>query len=402
MGAIGAAYTSITVDNSGQGRVVNMQVQQDIPRYLQTVDNGRNWFLAGVLDSLPLPNKIAYVFRLQQVGGRHLFAGTFRSGIWKSSTNGATWDRIDENLPDEIKAVEMFFASDSCGWVIKGKWNDSKIYRTRDSGTSWEETTPEIYINGVDSILSLRASPGWLDRMDSIDDETSIAAGVYLFNIANEPELYFFDEQEGFLKSGSGLLHTVDGGDTWEVYFPGIVLDFQFLDMDNLIVSVQDNSMACTLFHTNDGGKTFISMPTQEIGLYRFYFVNSRLGWSTDGRYIFHTVDSGATWHVQLDIAQDRHDNRHCEFISPPPSITELFFSADSTGYAIGTCRIFYRFSTAERGDLTEDGKRNIPDLLELLRILCLGEKPSFSTANLNADRYLNVLDLLELLHLLQ
>ncbi|MBL0062232.1 MAG: T9SS type A sorting domain-containing protein [bacterium] len=110
-------------------------------------------------------------------------------------------------------------------------------------------------------------------------------------------DMEFINEHEGWIVGHSGtILHTTDGGATWERQFSGSLAAFYTLEfIDNLhgwCAGGADN-----IWRTVDGGVNWIPVYTgYHVGnYYDIEFANENIGWAV-GFSIRRTVDGGATW----------------------------------------------------------------------------------------------------------
>ena len=130
--------------------------------------------------------------------------------------------------------------------------------------------------------------------------------------------IYFTDENNGWVSGAGPILHTSDGGQTWAAQntpaLTGFYVDIFFTD--------PMNGWSCgneaRIIHTSDGGMTWNIQPNPYTApvpiLYGVYFVNPDTGWVVGGdhgtfpnytnrRIILHTTNGGATWGFQLDAS---------------------------------------------------------------------------------------------------
>jgi photosystem II stability/assembly factor-like uncharacterized protein len=157
------------------------------------------------------------------------------SDLLATTDGGKTWQAA-RRLPVTIKTI--YFPEKSVGWMVGQK---GSIYKTNDGGKSWDTQKSEL-------------EPGEGAAVDITGE------GSKKFNMQG---VYFIDTQTGFATATSAdgregrVLGTVNGGATWSKKFIG-----------------------------------------QGEGFRDVYFLNASEGWvlSTNGRYIYHTVDGGRYW----------------------------------------------------------------------------------------------------------
>ncbi len=115
--------------------------------------------------------------------------------------------------------------------------------------------------------------------------------------------LHFADRNNGWAVGDSGtILHTGDGGNTWEYQQSGTQNDLRevhFIDRQTGWAAGADN----TLLRTDDGGQSWqlLAISGDSTRLFTsIYFTDEVTGWTAHNHgEILHTQDGGATWEVQ-------------------------------------------------------------------------------------------------------
>jgi photosystem II stability/assembly factor-like uncharacterized protein len=113
--------------------------------------------------------------------------------------------------------------------------------------------------------------------------------------------IFFTDVKKGWAVGERGtILHTVDGGNTWETQKSPVtsyLFDVHFVNpLQGWIVTEYT-----TVLHTVDGGKTWaVQHKGEDFSLKSVSFADALNGWAV-GEYgfIFHTTDGGKTWKRQ-------------------------------------------------------------------------------------------------------
>ncbi len=134
-------------------------------------------------------------------------------------------------------------------------------------------------------------------------------------------DVFFIDQDYGWVSGGHIILHTTDGGNTWvEQPAPPVQIfyaDIFFLD--------RMNGWACgndaKIIHTTDGGNTWTTQPNPYTFpnpiLYDIYFANVDTGWAVGGdhgtyptftnrRIVLSTTNGGNTWNFQYSISNEK------------------------------------------------------------------------------------------------
>ncbi len=179
------------------------------------------------------------------------------------------------NVKTEVDLVTVFFTSSDRGWVAG---DDGFLASTTDGGKTWNK-------------ISL-----------GIDDTIN--------------EIYFRNDDNGYLVAGRRMFITRDKGRSWQdlrIYRPGEFgagrpefLSIRFSDKNKgyVIGAVLRQSGGdevvtdSLLMRTDDGGETWrrISVPTKT-ELFHLDFSGNSHGWIVgDGGVVLHTTDEGLTW----------------------------------------------------------------------------------------------------------
>ncbi len=261
--------------------------------------------------------------------------------IFCTEDGGLTWkERLGIELGNPYKPINGFsvklFAGgfgDNTGWVVG---RDGLIMKTEDGGKKWKVATRGA--KDLHYIDFINPKTGWGVRGGSFLYREIGAGGVIMrtddggdtwevqkkFALPTTINSSFFinsstgwmvgwqwkDTQGGPMIQNSLILHTTNGGNTWEVQSKRPVvelLNVYFTDTDTGWV-VGDGGL---ILHTKDAGKTWKSQKSgTKLTLNRVYFVNNDEGWIIGGGYtdkndfetediILHTRDGGGHWHIQ-------------------------------------------------------------------------------------------------------
>lgn len=211
--------------------------------------------------------------------------------------------------------VAVFFTSSDNGWIAG---DEGFLASTRDGGRNWSRYT--------------------LNTKESIN------------------EIYFRNDDNGYLVAGRQIFITSDAGRTWRetlIYRPGEFgagrpefLSIRFSDKKKGYVvgsvlrkSGQDEVVTDSLLmRTDDGGETWrrISVPTRT-ELFHLDFSGNSHGWIVgDGGVILSTTDEGLTWRKQN--------------AGTTVPLYHVDFRDDDEGYIVGKSGLILR---------TEDGGAN-------------------------------------------
>ena len=213
------------------------------------------------------------------------FAAGTGGVLLRTTDAGKTWKAVATAPHGDLFGLD--FTSAANGWVLV---NDAistagSVQRTIDGGVTW---TPQVTVPG-----------SLLYSVDSVGQDLWVAGG---------------DPAGGGLLAGQRvsadgvLLHSPDGGATWETQWGGGAADLRLSDVDMLNAdvgwAVGDGSAAqkSLILHTADGGRAWSAQDPGAItfDLAAVHAVSAQTAWVVgDGEQILVTTDGGATWRVK-------------------------------------------------------------------------------------------------------
>lgn len=183
------------------------------------------------------------------------------------------------------------------------------------------------------------AQNGWIVGDNGVIAHTSDGGATFLPQKSGTSDslssVSFVNPKEGWAVGENGtIIHTKDGGENWETQVSGTKISLKSVQFINSRQGWavggghdRDSRPFSVLLHTDDGGATWNDysqkLPKSEWGydLEKVHFINALEGWLTGGWWIegniFHTQDGGATWEAQQteeDVIYSLHD---IYFINP-------------------------------------------------------------------------------------
>lgn len=202
---------------------------------------------------------------------------------------------------DSVDLISVFFTSSSTGWVAG---DEGYLAQTTDGGNTWKQRS--------------------------------------LNTAANINEIYFRNDDDGYLVAGRKMFETSDGGNNWKeslianpAEFENEIPEFLSIRFNSrkqgfIVGSVLDRNndeivLGSLLMRTVDGGETWtrVEVPTK-VELFHLDFDGKSRGWIVGDRgTILATTNNGATWELQ--------DSGTAEVLY------NVDFRDESDGYAVGT-----------------------------------------------------------------
>jgi photosystem II stability/assembly factor-like uncharacterized protein len=249
-----------------------------------TDDGGKTWEV-----NFSTYQKIESCFFVNQMLGfvlsRVILGGS--SHIYKTTDSGKSWENILSAPVDGyyFEGLDICFANETNGWAVgEGRNLDAQgaiIIATRDGGESWES--------------------GWFKKC------TNEQQRLFLRKI------HFLNENTGWAVGDDGLVVKYTSQDQWQQQ-TGItdlpLNDVFFVDENNGFISGgywNDQGYYLSIFlKTTNGGATWEKIPDAPYLINDIYFHDQQQGWAigTDSTFsgvILATKDGGAHWALQVN-----------------------------------------------------------------------------------------------------
>lgn len=243
------------------------------------------------------------------VDDTHGWYGTGAGDLFRTTDGGANWQKIASRPGTFVRAVG--FVDRQNGFIgnigtdyYPGVTDETPLYRTRDGGVTWEAVdTGDATIKGVCAIDIL---PVKRIYQGELRPRTVIHAA-------------------GRVGGPTGMLRSVDGGDTWSVIdmsaHAGMILDVTFFDENTGLVFAATNADPAQaeglVLRTEDGGQTwkevYRSGRAYELIWKASFPAGGDTGYATVQSYdperatqlVIRSDDRGRTWR-EIEIAQDK------------------------------------------------------------------------------------------------
>jgi photosystem II stability/assembly factor-like uncharacterized protein len=207
--------------------------------------------------------------------------------IYRSTNNGLSFSQV---FTGAYQMSGVYFWNSQNGIAVGGEGNpsyDMVIAKTNNGGLTWTSVTSDLLIEGND--------------------------------------VFFVNENVGFIAGDGGLLKTTDGGNSWNS-IKGIYENVKKISFPSANIGyacLSDGS----LFKSSDGGDTWVNISSNlnyNYSLQSVYFLSDLVGFVIpfSGSEIFRTADGGITW-TTLNL-------------SDAGSIYDIKFVDDNIGYIAG------------------------------------------------------------------
>ncbi len=229
------------------------------------------------------------------VGNERAWLTTFKDGeILRTEDGGKTWQKVGVAGK---RIDQVAFIDHQRGWAVSG---DGEIWRTQDAGRAWT--------------LISRIAPS---------SEAHYAGAT---------QMYFADDEHGWLIDAFSAWCTHDGGANWGRCFSsanpergnGWPLTYFHIDSKTAWIGATDGE----IYRTTDGGLTWQRRRlATDASFDGIYFIDTHYGWVAGwpNGGIYNTTDGGNTWHRQL--AETTNNN---------VAIDSLYFISKQEGWAVG------------------------------------------------------------------
>lgn len=268
------------------------------------------------------------------------------------------WELNRENGTGDL--VTVFFTSQNTGWVAG---DDGYLAMTTDGGASWarqklevKDNINEIYFRNDNNGYLVAGRKMFLTRDGGRSWQETIISAANTFRNAT-PEylsIRFTGKKRGFLigsllnKAGnvidSLVMQTVDGGETWRrIIVPAKVELFHldFVGEDNGWI-VGDNGL---ILATRDGGQTWrVQLSGTKNDLYNVDFRDKNEGYAVGKQgTILRTENGGATWEkVTTNF---------------PVTFLRVDFADDKNGWIVGYGGVILRSSDKGRTWIKQESR---------------------------------------------
>ncbi len=272
-----------------------------------TEDAGANWLLQWEAQGAPTLRTLDLFDQIGYAAGHVGFA---ENVMLKTEDGGSSWDTVSLPAREGAFFYGLFFTDAvNADTVYAASW-DNTFFRSYDRGASWDtihlpNSAPGYYEGGFfvnDSTGFIVGPNGYIVKTTDYGDSWDIMAGSADSTDENShylTEVFFTDEQTGWVSSFGCLYHTTDGGSSWTRSCEGTYGNFRkgFIEFDE-----QGRGIAVAQFEvfvTENAPDFDLVLP---VGLTNtLYSINETDGHlyaaASEGK-IFHSTDNGQNWMV--------------------------------------------------------------------------------------------------------
>ena len=251
----------------------------------------------------------------------------------------------------------------------QGSWNSVKSNGSGDLIAVFFTSSERGWIGGDGGYLAMTTDGGknWMTQN--------------LSNSDNVNEIYFRNDDNGYVLAGRRIYLTKDGGKTWRENIVVNQNDYKNLSPEFLSIRFSDKKRGwivgslsnrreevvdSLVLQTTDGGETWsrVIVPTRQ-ELYHLYFTSNDNGWLVgSGGVILNTGDGGKTWRIQTSNTRS--------------NIYNVAFRDSDDGIAVGGGGMILR--TEDGGDSWH--KINSNTTKSLLRVNFINDKNGWIVGN--------------------
>ncbi len=285
---------------------------------LKTTNGGGSWQIQQAGDIRSLYTICAFDTLRASAGG---FAGK----VVYTTDGGINWLTAGGGISAaEINKIK--FMDDAKGFLA----SSGGFYKSTNAGESWI-SIPDLIISGsspTTTNLSLpTTSEGYVTGYKMLIAKTNDIGESWKRTIVNSEfiNVYFKNEQEGFINSSNLIYKTYDSGQTLDT-----LLTFPYHEIysvEGMLFTDSLNGFIGTLptriYKTTNSGESWyrsniIGLTDTAGVIKKFFSFTSDIGWAIKGNQIMKTTDSGESWFVQQNI---------------PGTLTSIHFVDSSYGW---------------------------------------------------------------------
>ncbi|MDZ4823978.1 MAG: T9SS type A sorting domain-containing protein [Flavobacteriales bacterium] len=297
-------------------------MQQDLTWYVQeTNDGGVSW-----IDHGALPDGFGNYTSIYVVNDNLLFA-IVDTKVFRSINLGGSWTQV-LTINDSVTGIHSNGFDNNKLWASGG---NGKVYTSTNEGVTWTLVSIGVTFNAVLDIQFTNANTIYALIGGSNALRKSVDGGMNWTDVlagSSNLAMQVLNDNEIFVSISNGILHTINGGSSWDTEFtwPDSRITYHFFDTtaNNKILVGFDGQ----IYHSDDDGSAWTEINSGVNYVIGMDFINTAEGWAVGGsgfiNILIHTTNAGENWNIA----------------NSPSGITNIDFFDAMNGYAIGSSGI--------------------------------------------------------------
>lgn len=206
----------------------------------------------------------------------------------------------------------LHFIDDQTGWILgRDDDGDGLLIHTDDGGDQWNEQS----LSATESLFDVffhDEDRGWLVEDEGVWRSDNGGQDWAFYEFGDEFDervrtLFMLDESTGWA-AGDGILRTDDGGESWTLQAGedqvGPLIQQVYFSDESIGTAVGNGA---TIIHTRDGGESWDDVSPAELSghITSMDFVDADRGWAaSNGGLIVGTDDGGQSWQELTELSE--------------------------------------------------------------------------------------------------
>ncbi len=228
-------------------------------------DGGTTW------TRLDLSQSFALALALDPRSERVLYVDAKGGGVLRSTDGGRTWPPAAAPGTSPPSVYDLTIAPSAPDTLFSYAFGpENGVYRSRDSGATWQLVLPSLYLVGIavdpsdaDLVYAAASNQGVLKSTDGGDHWAASNAGL----LALRADAIAVDSQDSrllYLANAGLVFRSTDGGATWLPAVPGVPNPQQIEAVPGVLGAAwvrTNDSGGGGIFRTTNGGETWTAVP---------------------------------------------------------------------------------------------------------------------------------------------
>jgi photosystem II stability/assembly factor-like uncharacterized protein len=250
--------------------------------------------------------------------------------LYRSQDGGNSWENVYE-FSGELYIYKGFINDDQNFWLVG---DNSRILHSSDDGQSWTDQIELLTTNILRDVHFLNAEEGWVTGGDAILHTTNGGVSWEAIDPGYEgywQSLAFVDDQNGWIV-GDKVIHTANGGTDWtEQILPDEIFADKIFFVDEMHGWIS-TGYGGELLSTQNGGLDWVLHEAFIDIINDFHFIDTQNGWVINRERIFRTHNGGQTWTIEF-------------YLGGGDDLEAIYFADDQNGWIVtsGSSGVIYR-----------------------------------------------------------